>query len=290
MGSRWGNGVWRPRLLAPILVTVALAFGAAPAAAYSDPIWKPDYKAAKDYARQRHHNIRIIGFTLRTPGHTWSYHGTSTVPGFSAVKVMIMTAYLRRADVRNRDLSSGEAHDLRLMIEYSDDHAADRVFAHVHCKGLGNLARKVGMKHFTACGPPGGFRHWGQSRIESDDQSLFLRDLQRYLPSRHRSYALKLMEHIHRGNWGIGDVHPSGWTVHFKSGWGCGTGQADNQVALLTRNGMRIGVAVILGDVYPDENSRHGGCYNDDGPYGQATLKGLFKRLLSGLGKNSLVQ
>ena len=91
-------------------------------------------------------------------------------------------------------------------------------------------------------------------------------------------------------NWGIGEIHPSGWHVHFKSGWGCGTGQADNQVALLTRNGMRIGVAVLMKDVYPDENSRPGGCYNNDGPYGQATLKGLFKRLLRGLGKNSLVQ
>ena len=82
MASRWGIGAWKTAILAPVLAALALALGAAPAAAYADPFWKPDYKAAKDYARQRHHNIRIIGFTLRTPSHTWSYHGTSMITAF----------------------------------------------------------------------------------------------------------------------------------------------------------------------------------------------------------------
>ncbi len=277
-----------PRRLAALLVTAfALALPASPAAAYTDPFWKPDYKSAKAYANQRHHNIRIIGFTLRTPSHTWSYHGTSTVTAFSAIKVMILTAYLERGDVRNRGLSSHERYNLERMIEWSDDNATWRIFHHVHCSGLDKLARKVGMKHFSSCGP--NHDHWGRSRIDSDDQSLFLLGLERYLPSKHRSYALKLLESIKRGNWGIGEIHPSGWHVHYKSGWGCGTGQADNQVALLRRNGMHIGAAVLMQDIRPDENSRSG-CYSDDGPYGRATLKGLFKRLLRGLGKNSLVQ
>ena len=288
MGSRWGKAAWKAGVLAPILAAAALAVGATPAAAYTDPFWKPDYKAAKGYARQRHHNIRIIGFTLRTPSHTWSYHGSSDIIAFSAVKVMILTAYLRRGDVRNRDLSGDERYNLERMIEWSDDHATWRVFGHVHCSGLDKLARTVGMRHFESCGPH--HDHWGRSLIDSDDQSLFLLNLQKYLPSRHRSYALKLMETIKRGNWGIGEIHPPGWHVHYKSGWGCGTGQADNQVALVERNGMRIGLAVLMKDVYPDENSRPSGCYNNDGPYGQATLKGLFKRLLRGLGKNSVVQ
>ena len=288
MASRWGIGAWKAAILAPVLAALALALGAAPAAAYADPFWKPDYKAAKDYARQRHHNIRIIGFTLRTPSRTWSYHGTSMITAFSAIKVMILTAYLRRGDVRDRSLSSDERYNLEQMIEWSNDSATWHIFGHVHCSGLDKLARTVGMRHFESCGP--NHDHWGRSLIDSDDQSLFLRDLAKYLPSKHRSYALKLLETIKRGNWGIGEIHPSGWHVHFKSGWGCGTGQADNQVALLTRHGMRIGAAVLMKDIYPDERSRPGGCYNNDGPYGQATLKGLFKRLLRGLGKNSLVQ
>src|SRR5438445_11254788 len=104
MASSWGNGAWKTAVLAPVLAALALALGAAPAAAYADPFWKPDYKAAKDYARQRHHNIRIIGFTLRTPSRTWSYHGTSMITAFSAVEVMILTACLGRGGGRERTL------------------------------------------------------------------------------------------------------------------------------------------------------------------------------------------
>src|SRR5205085_10727465 len=100
----------------------------------------------------------------------------------------------------------------------------------------------------------------------------------------HRSYALSLMRHIKRGNWRIGEVHPHGWQVMFKSGWGLGTGWVDNQVALLRRGSMRIGLAVLSYHNRPDYSS--GGSH----PYGKRLLKGLFKRLLKGLGKNSLVE
>ena len=92
------------------------------------------------------------------------------------IKVMILTAYLRRGDVRNRDLSGDERYNLERMIEWSDDSATWRVFGHVHCSGLDKLARTVGMRHFESCGP--NHDHWGRSRIDSDDQSLFLLNLQ----------------------------------------------------------------------------------------------------------------
>ena len=291
MARRWDTeaGTARPSRAAPrrvaalLLTAFALVLPATPAAAYTDPLWKPDYKAAKAYAKSHRGDSKIIAFSLRTHMHLWNWRASETEPSASAVKVMIMTAYLRRGSVKNSDLSGDQRYNLEQMIEWSDDHATDRIFAHVHCSGLNSLAHTVGMKRFTACGDPN-HPHWGRSRIDAEDQSLFLLNLEKYLPSKHRSYALSLMRHIHRGNWGIGEVHPPGWQVMFKSGWGLGTGWVDNQVALLRYRGMRIGVAVLSYHNRPDYNS--GGSH----PYGKRLLKGLFSRLLKGLGKNSLVE
>jgi beta-lactamase class A len=293
MARRWNTeaGTVRPTRAAPrrvaaLLVTVfALALSATPAAAYTDPIWKPDYKAAKAYAKSHRGDSQIIAFSLRTHMHLWNYRASETEPSASAVKVMILTAYLRRGSVKNSDLTGDQRYNLERMIEYSDDQATDRLFRHVGRGGLYNLAHTVGMKHFSnSCSSPPSSACWGRSQIDAEDQSLFLLNLEKYLPSKHRSYALSLMRHIHRGNWGIGEVHPAGWQVMFKSGWGLGTGWVDNQVALLRYGSMRIGVAVLSYHNRPDYNS--GGSH----PYGKRLLKGLFQRLLKGLGKNSLVE
>ena len=105
----------------------------------------------------------LIAFSLRTHMHLWNWRAGETEPSASAVKVMIMTAYLRRGSVKNSDLSGDQRYNLEQMIEWSDDHATDRLFAHVHCSGLNSLAHTVGMKRFTACGDPN-HPHWGRSR------------------------------------------------------------------------------------------------------------------------------
>jgi hypothetical protein len=70
--------------------------------------------------------------------------------------------------------------------------------------------------------------------------------------------------------WGVGRVTPAGWTLHFKGGWGAGTGAVDHQVALLRRGDQRVAVAVMT-----TGNPSHA--------YGTRTLEGVFRRVLRGL-------
>ena len=92
------------------------------------------------------------------------------------------------------------------------------------------------------------------------------------MPARHRAYGMGLLRTIVPSQrWGIGEVVPAGWTVWFKGGWGSGTGAVDHQVALLTRGDERVAVAVLS----TDQRSHR---------YGKVTLRGVFARLLNGLG------
>jgi hypothetical protein len=259
------------RRIAMLLVVLAIGAGAAAGAAYAaTKPWKPDYKAARDYAH--HRQGQIIAFALRTEHHIWDYNGTSTMPSASVIKAMILTAYLNRGDVRNRDLRSKDYDMLYPMIHQSDDNATDRVFAYVGYKGLNGLAHKVGMTHFKTDG------HWGRSSVDADDQSKFLLHIDSFLPKRHRDYALNLMENITSSQrWGVAKVKPPGWHLYFKGGWGRGTGWVDHQVALLRKGSMRIGLAILT---YHDPSH----------DYGKETLRELARRLFRGLDKNSVVE
>jgi hypothetical protein len=65
-------------------------------------------------------------------------------------------------------------------------------------------------------------------------------------------------------------VAPRGWTLHFKGGWGSGSGRVDHQVALLTRGAQRVSLAILT-----TAQGTHA--------YGRATLRGMAARLLRGL-------
>ncbi len=88
--------------------------------------------------------------------------------------------------------------------------------------------------------------------------------------STHRVFAMYLLNHIIPSErWGIGQVNHHGWRLYFKGGWGYGTGLIDSQVAMLKRGCTRVSIAVLS--------------MNDGSqPYGNATLYGVFSRLLQG--------
>jgi protein MpaA len=69
--------------------------------------------------------------------------------------------------------------------------------------------------------------------------------------------------------WGIGELPIPGWKLYFKGGWGYGTGLEDHQVVLLDRGCARVSLAVLT-------------MYDGSHPYGKATEKGIFSRLLRG--------
>src|SRR5829696_3548455 len=250
-------------------LAVLLLLVLAPAAEAASPPedWVPGIASATRYAQSRRGNI---SFAVRFPsGRIYGYRTQRTAPSASVLKAMLMVAYLNRRNVRSRNVTRSDLALLAPMIRRSDNRTAYRIRVLVGAGGLYRVARKVGMRRFAAA-PAGS---WGLSRITAADQTRFFIDLERFVVPRHRATALRLLRTVTRSQrWGIGQVIPKGWTAYFKGGWGSGTGAIDNQVVLLTRGNQRISAAVLT-----TADGSHA--------YGKATLRGVFKRLLSGVAK-----
>jgi hypothetical protein len=220
-------------------------------------------RAAIGYQRQRRGDI---AFAVRTNGALYGYRPNHQEWSASVVKAMLMIAYLDRPSVARRNLRGYDRSLLIPMITRSDNDAADVVDTIVGGSGLTALARRVGMTRFEAVEPI-----WGETHITAADQTRFFLHINRYIAPLHRAFALKLLAGvIPSQRWGVGQVAPRGWKLYFKGGWGSGTGLIDNQVALLTRGCARVSIAVLT-------------MYDGSHPYGKATLRGIFARLLKGL-------
>src|SRR6478736_9979925 len=87
---------------------------------------------------------------------------------------------------------------------------------------------------------------WGLSRTSPRDQARFMLHLDRFIPRRHRHFAMRQLSHIVPGQrWGVGRVRHRGWALYFKGGWGSGSGRVDHQVVLLRRGGHRLALAIF---------------------------------------------
>jgi hypothetical protein len=236
-------------------VAVTLATLAWPAGAAAQR-WEPDVAGASAWAAER---AGSVSFAVRTRDRLYGRGLDRQVPAASVLKAMLMVAYLRQADHPDRGL-------LRPMITRSDNIAATRIRDLVGNAALIRLARRAGMTQF-AVNPI-----WGLSLITARDQTRFFLELERLLPARHRAYALRLLRSIVPSQrWGMAQVVPAGWRLHFKGGWGSGTGAVDHQVGLLRRGEHRVSIAVLT-----TGSPSHA--------YGKATLRGVSRRLLTGLG------
>ena len=217
--------------------------------------WEPDVASAAAWAAQRQGSV---SFAVRTSHRLYGRGVDRQVPAASVLKAMLMVAYLRegRAD---RAL-------LRPMITRSDNVSATRVRDLIGNDALIRLAHDAGMTRF-AVNPI-----WGMSLITARDQTRFFLHLESLLPPRHRTYALRLLRSIVPSQrWGMAQAIPEGWRLHFKGGWGSGTGAVDHQVGLLRRGEHRVAIAVLT-----TGSPSHA--------YGKATLEGVSRRLLAGLG------
>jgi hypothetical protein len=252
-------------LLAVVAATSAGALGAPPASPEAPPDWRPDVAAARQYLD---HRGARVSFAVRTERGLWGHHRLRVVPAASVLKGMLMVAYLNRREVRDRRLRQRDLRLLRPMIRRSDNVTASLIRNMVGNHGLRRLARRVGMRRFTPVAHP-----WGSSLVNAADQTRFFLHLDRYVARRHRPRALRLLSSIVPAQrWGVARVAPRGWDLYFKGGWGSGTGAVDHQVALLRRGRVRVAIAVMT-----TRNGSHA--------YGKATLRGVFRRLLRGLGR-----
>ena len=249
------------RIAAALLPALALALApASPASAVESRGWHPKLGEARAFAATRRGEVAIA---VRTRDRHRSSRGTVQYRSASVVKAMLLVAYLRRADVRGRDLHADERGLLGPMIRFSDNRAADAVHARVGLPALTALAQRAGMRHFLA------HPVWGGSLITADDQARFFRRIDRLVPARHREYATGLLRGITAGQrWGMPEVVPEGWRIAFKGGWGRGvTRQVTHQAALLTRGRERVSVAVLTSG-------------SPSHAYATKTLRGVFGRLL----------
>jgi Beta-lactamase enzyme family len=226
--------------------------------------WAKRIHAAKRYAGERAGTVSfaVVDEAGRLRGdHTGRAHNSHSV-----VKAMLLVAYLRQPDVRDRALRGTDRDLLGPMIRRSDNDAANAVYARVGAEGLYALARDAGMEHFRT--QPA----WGLSQITARDQARFFYRIDRFVPERHRRYAMRLLtEIVKRQRWGIPPVAPRGWTLHFKGGWAPvrSEGWGVNQVMLLRRPRRRFSLAILTR-------------YDPGKRYGIATVRGVAKRLLRG--------
>ena len=246
-----------------LAAAVTLAVLAWPAGAGAQQ-WEPDVAGAWTWAGAREGSV---SFAVRTPQRLYGRGLDRQVPAASVLKAMLMVAYLRQTG----ELGARDRALLRPMITRSDNLTATRIRDLVGNGALVRLARRAGMTRFAVA------PIWGLSLITARDQSRFFLHLERLLPARHRAYALRLLRSIVPSQrWGMAQVIPEGWRLHFKGGWGSGTGAVDHQVGLLRRGDHRISIAVLT-----TGSPSHA--------YGKATLEGVSRRLLAGLGVIGIV-
>jgi hypothetical protein len=188
----------------------------------------------------------------------------------SVSKALLLAAGLRRLDREGLPLDSATKELLEPMITYSDNGAADAVYAQVGDEGLEEVARRAGMRDFE---PTPGF--WGGDQITAADIARFFYRLEANLPGPHRAYAKRLFARITPvERWGIPRAIGRGWRIWFKGGWRPpgedGTsGPVTHQAALLEhRNGERLALAVLTDEAPADAS-------------GFAAIEGVTRRLLS---------
>jgi hypothetical protein len=188
----------------------------------------------------------------------------------SVSKALLLAAELRRLDSDGQPLDEQTRDLLEPMITYSDNRAADAVYAQVGDEGLEEVARRAGMRSFEAT--PG---FWGGDQVTAADLARFFFRLEANLPGPHRAYAKGLLARITPvERWGIPQAIGHGWSVWFKGGWRPAgeedtSGAVTHQAALLVhRGGERLGLAVLT-DEAPGEAT------------GYAAIEGVTERLLA---------
>ena len=219
-------------------------------------------EAAADYVERR---AGVESFALVDDrGRIHGFRRGARVPQASLLKALALVAYLNRTEVRTHPLRDADRQLLGPMIWRSDNATASTVLRIVGARKLRRVARRADMRAFSFAWPI-----WGHSTTSAADQARFFARIDRLVPSRHRGYALRLLADIVPSQrWGIPPERPAGWSIHFKGGWGSGTGLVTHQSALLLNGSQRIALSILTR-------------WNPSHHYGTRTIRGVAARLLA---------
>jgi beta-lactamase class A len=224
--------------------------------------WEQRVKAAERFADSRAGRISFAA--VDENGDTHGSHIDRVHNSASVVKVLFMVTLLRQSDVRHDDLTDTERRQLKAMITHSDNAAATAIYERVGQAALYRVAHEIGLDHFTTQPT------WGLTTITAGSQARFMYRIERYLPKRHRAYAMRLLtEIVRRQRWGIPPVAPRGWKLYFKGGWSGRPSWRINQVMLLRKRPRRFSIAILTREQPSKE-------------YGEHSIEGVAKRLLRG--------
>ncbi|WP_328808189.1 serine hydrolase [Nonomuraea antri] len=145
-----------------------------------------------------------------TTGRLYRYHRSTRLITASTAKVQILMALLLRTPWRK--LPKDVRRDAEIMIRYSDNHAADRLWLRVGgAPGFTKAGRRFGLRHTQ--GIPGDcvdLYCWGITPTSAEDQVRLLAALARPkspLKAADRERVLKLMSEVVAGqDWGVSAV------------------------------------------------------------------------------------
>ena len=186
-------------------------------------------------------------------------------PCASLTKAMVLVAFLRLLDRRDREPSDAELLSLGYMIRLSDNPSAHLLYRRVGDTRMRALARRAGMREFRIS------RRWGNATASAADQARLFLHLDRLVPSRFLPLARTLLETVTPAHsWGIPAAARPRWRTFFKGGWRPEDGaEVVNQAALLESGNRRLSLAVMTRD-------------DPTMVYGQETIEGTARRLLAG--------
>jgi hypothetical protein len=172
---------------------------------------------------------RASGITVemvdRTTGISFRYHPGGQYTTASAVKVDILMTLLLQRQRRHRTLTAAERSDASVMIRYSDNHAADRLYVKVG--GASGVAAANRRFHLTDTEPVNGACEdllcWSLTQTTASDQRRLLEALlspKSALNAKNRAYVLALMgKVVKEESWGISAAARKGDKVVLKNGW-----------------------------------------------------------------------
>lgn len=161
----------------------------------------------------------------RTTGITYRYRASSQYVTASIVKVDILAALLLRDQRAHRKLTAAQRADAEIMIRYSDNKAADRLYTRLGgAAGLDAANRGLKLRHTHAVdGRCLDLLCWSLTRTTAADQVRLLQSLVRGggpLTAKNRSYVLGLMGRvIKEQSWGVRAAAREGDEVANKNGW-----------------------------------------------------------------------
>jgi beta-lactamase class A len=203
-------------------------------------------RKAWKFARRRGGQVSFA--VVDTAGRIRTRDGGRLYVSASVVKAMLLVAELRRLHQERLPLDPATAELLEAMITYSDNDAADSIYARVGDPGLLAVAHAARMRRFTVAG------YWGNAQVTAADLAHLFSRLRTLLPRPYRRVGLGLLASVIPGQrWGLPRAARGSWTVYFKGGWrATERGELVHQAAWLKDGHRELAIAVLT-DAQPSQ-------------------------------------